>query len=79
MKQYYGLSPEVYGAVVALVDDRLREIYSIRRDHEGLKSGQERLESRIDRVEAMLDRLAEAQDRTEKLVEELAQALPKSG
>ena len=74
MGQYYGLSPEVYVGVITLLDDRLKEIYSVRRGHEELKEGQERLEGRMDRVEATLDRLAEAQERTEERVEELTRS-----
>ena len=71
MEQYYGLTAEMYHAVVALVDERMQEIHAVRRDHDRLEKGQERLEGRMDRVEAALERLAEAQARTEERLERL--------
>jgi hypothetical protein len=71
MEQYYGLTAEMYHAVVTLVDDRMGEIHAVRRDHDRLARGQERLEGRMDRVEAVLERLAEAQARTEERLERL--------
>ncbi len=71
MEQYYGLTAEMYHAVVALVDERMQEIHAVRRDHDRLEKGQERLEARMDRVEAALERLAEAQARTEERLERL--------
>jgi len=74
MEQHYGLTAEMYRAVMALVDDRMKEIRVIRRDYDRLAMGQERLERRMDRVEAALERLAEAQARTEERLEQLAEA-----
>jgi len=62
-----GLSAEMYRAVVAVVDDRMREIQVTRQDFE-------RLESRMSRVEIALERLVQAQARTEEWVNQLAQA-----
>lgn len=60
MEQQYGLTLELYRAVVALVDDRMKEIRVTRQD--------------FDRLEAAVQRLAEAQARTEARMEELAKA-----
>ncbi|MGC9025896.1 MAG: hypothetical protein ACP5NB_13880, partial [Chloroflexia bacterium] len=53
----YGMTEELYRAVVALVDDRMREIRVLRSD--------------FDRLEAALQTLAEAQRRTEERLERL--------
>lgn len=45
MKQNYGLSPEMYTAIVALVDDRLKEVRVFQEAYQRLERGQERLES----------------------------------
>ncbi len=74
MEQYYGLTAEMYRAVVALVDDRMREIRLTRQDFDRLVQAQGRVEGRMERVEAALERLAEAQARTEERVEDLTQA-----
>jgi len=68
------MTAEMYRAVVALVDDRVKEIHVSRQDYDRLARGQERLETRMGRVEAALERLAQAQVRTEERVEQLAEA-----
>ena len=71
MEQYYGLTAEMYRAVVALVDDRIKEMRLTRQDFDGVVRAQERVEGRMERVEAALERLAQAQARTEERVERL--------
>lgn len=55
-----GLTAEQYRAVVAIVDDRLREVRVVRES--------------FDRLEAALERLTRAQVRTEKAVETLTES-----
>ena len=74
MGQHYGMTAELYRAVTAVVDDRMREVTTRREDFDRLVEAQVRTEDRLDRVEAALDRLAQAQARTEQRVDELAQA-----
>ena len=54
MEEFRGLTAEMYQAIVAIVDDRLREV---RVSREG-----------FDRLEGAIARLAEAQTRTEERV-----------
>ncbi len=68
MEQYHGLTAEIYHAVVALVDDRMKEIRLTRQDFDRVVEAQERIEGRMERVEAALERLAQAQTRTEERV-----------
>ena len=68
VEQYYGLTAEMYRAVVALVDDRMEEIRLTRQDFDRLEEAQGRVEERMKRVEAALERLAQAQARTEERV-----------
>ena len=88
MEEFRGLTAEMYQAIVAIIDDRLREVRVTREGFERLEGviarlaeaqvrTEERvgrLETRMDRVEEVLERLAEAQARTEARVEQLAQA-----
>jgi hypothetical protein len=60
MEEFRGLTAELYQAIVAIMDDRLREVRVTREGFE--------------RLEAAMERLAEAQARTEARVEQLAQA-----
>jgi len=80
MQEFRGLTAEMYQAIVAIVDDRLREVrvtregfnqltQAISRLTEAQARTEERvghLETRMDRVEATLERLAEAQARTQE-------------
>jgi predicted nuclease with TOPRIM domain len=82
MKALRGLTAEMYQAIVAIIDDRLREVRVTREGFERLEGAiarlteaQTRTEERVghlamrmDRVEAALERLAEAQARTEERV-----------
>jgi DNA repair exonuclease SbcCD ATPase subunit len=89
MEEFRGLTAEMYQAIVAIVDDRLREVRVTREGFERLEGAITRLaeaqarteervghlETRMDRVEAALERLAEAQARTEARVGRLEAAL----
>ena len=68
MEQYYGLTAEMYRAVVALVDDRMKEVRLTRQDFDQVVEAQRRVEGHMERVEAALERLAQAQARTEERV-----------
>ncbi len=81
MEQYYGMTAELYRAVTALVDDRMKEIRVVRQDFDRLVRAQARTERRLEelaaaqaRTEARVEELAAAQARTEARVEELAAA-----
>ncbi|SMC22582.1 hypothetical protein SAMN02746041_01520 [Desulfacinum hydrothermale DSM 13146] len=76
-----GLNSELYKTIVAIVDDRVREIRVTREEFDGLKQvvqelaqAQARTERRLDRLTEKVEELALAQARTEERVEELAQA-----
>jgi cysteinyl-tRNA synthetase len=89
MEEFRGLTAEMYQAIVAIVDDRLREVRVTREGFERLEGAIVRLaeaqahtvervgylETRLDRVETALVRLAEAQARTEERVGSLEQAM----
>jgi predicted nuclease with TOPRIM domain len=89
MQEFRGLTAEMYQAIVAIVDDRLREVRVTREGFERLEGAIARLaeaqarteervgrlDTRMDRVEAALERLAEAQARTEERVGRLEAAL----
>jgi predicted nuclease with TOPRIM domain len=89
MQEFRGLTAEMYQAIVAIIDDRLREVRVTREGFERLEGAIARLaeaqtrtearvgrlETRMDRVEAALERLAEAQARTEERVGRLEAAL----
>jgi len=88
MEEFHGLTAEMYQVIVAIVDDRLREVRVTREGFDRLEGALVRLteaqtrteervghlETRMDRVEAALERLAEAQARTEARVDQLAEA-----
>ncbi|HSF32965.1 MAG TPA: hypothetical protein VLK82_21135 [Candidatus Tectomicrobia bacterium] len=88
MEEFRGLTAEMYQAIVAIVDDRLRDVRVTREGFERLEGAilrlaeaqartearVEHLETRMDRVEAALERLVEAQARTEARVGQLAEA-----
>jgi hypothetical protein len=89
MQEFRGLTAEMYQAIVAIVDDRLREVRVTREGFDQLTQAISRLteaharseervghlETRMDRVEAALERLAEAQARTEVRVGRLEEAM----
>jgi predicted nuclease with TOPRIM domain len=89
MEEFRGLTAEMYQAIVAIVDDRLRDVRVTREGFERLEGAivrlaeaqartearVEHLETRMDRVEAALERLVEAQARTEDRVGRLEAAL----
>jgi chromosome segregation ATPase len=89
MQEHRGLTAEMYQAIVAIADDRLREVPVTREGFERIEGviaqlaeAQTRteqrvghLETRMDRVEAALERLAEVQARTEERVGRLEAAL----
>ena len=68
---YYGLPVEMYHAVAALVDERMKALELVRRDFDRVVEAQARVEGRMERVEGALERLVEAQARTEARVERL--------
>jgi len=81
MTQLQGLTPEMYKAIVAVVDDRMKSIRVTRREYDRLVAAQARTEAALDRLaeaqartEARLDALAEAQARTEARLDALAEA-----
>ncbi len=74
MEQYYGMTAELYRAVTALVDDRMKEIRVVRQDFDRLVEAQARTGERLTSLEATIERLVEAQARTEARMEELAMA-----
>lgn len=74
MEGVQGITPELYRAVMALVDDRLKEIRVTREDFDRLTQAVAQLAQAQARTEQRLDQLAEAQARTERRLEELAQA-----
>ena len=81
MAQHYGMTAEMYKAITALVDERVKEIMVTRQDFNRLAEEQVHIEDRLNRVEAALDRLIEAHIRAEErltrleaTVEKLAEA-----
>ena len=66
-QQFQGLTAEMYRAVVAIVDDRMREIRVVRQEFD-------RLVEAHARTEAALNRLSEAQARTEAALNQLSEA-----
>ena len=81
MTEASGLTAEMYRAVVAIVDERVKEIRVTREDFNALKGAvqeltqaQARTEQQMGGLERAMLKLAQAQVRTEQRVEELAQA-----
>jgi hypothetical protein len=90
MEQYHGMTAEMYKAVAALVDDRMRGIMVTRQDFDRLAEAQAGTEERLSQLaeaqagtEERLSQLAEAQARTEErleaTVEKLAEAQARTG
>ncbi len=73
-KPLYGMTAELYRAVVAVVDDRLAAIRVLREDFDRLEKAVEALAEAQRRTEERVEALAEAQRRTEERVEALAEA-----
>ncbi|MDH7485803.1 MAG: hypothetical protein QHJ81_05940 [Anaerolineae bacterium] len=69
-----GLTAEMYQAVVAVVDERVREIRVTREDFDRLAKALSTLAQAQERTEARMGELARAQARTEARVSELAEA-----
>ena len=79
------LTPELYKTILAIVDERVKEIKVTREDFNELKGvvqrlgkgieelaeAQKRTEERLNRLEAAVERLAEAQKRTEERLNRL--------
>jgi len=77
-----GLSAELYRAIVAVVDERLKDIRVTRESFDALRDAvrelakaQAKTEERVGRLEAAVERLAEAQARTEERVGRLEAAV----
>ena len=70
-KPLYGLTAELYRAVVALVDDRMAEIRVVREDFDRLTATVQALAEAQKRTEERVNELAEAQKRTEERLERL--------
>ncbi len=80
------LTPELYKTILAIVDERVKEIKVTREDFNELKGVVQRLgkgieelaeaqkqtEERLNRLEAVVERLAEAQTQTQKALRELS-------
>jgi predicted nuclease with TOPRIM domain len=82
MEEFRGLTAEMYQAIVAIVDDRLREVRVTREGFDQLTQAisrltqaQARTEERVGRLEEAMSRLAEAQARTEERVGRLEEAM----
>ena len=69
-----GITAELYEAIIAVVDERVREIRVTREDFGELKGIVRDLAQAQGRTEMRVEELAQAQGRTEMRVEELAQA-----
>ena len=74
METVTGMTAELYKAVVAVVDERMREIRVTREDFDALRDAVSGLAQAQARTETRLGELAQAQARTEARLEELAQA-----
>ena len=86
-----GITAELYHAIVAVVDERVREIRVTREDFHALKEvvqqlaeaqqelaqAQVRTEQRLDRLEASVEKLAQAQVRTEQRLDRLEASVEK--
>ena len=82
------ITPELYNAIVTIVDDRTKDIRVTRENFNELQASvmdmasaqrelahaQAKTEERAGRLEDVVERLAQAQARTEVRVEELAEA-----
>ncbi len=74
MAEVHGLTAEMYRAVVAIVEERVKEIRVTREDFNALTGAVQELAQAQARTEQRVEELAQAQARTEQRVEELAQA-----
>jgi len=74
MTEASGLTAEMYRVVVAIVDERVKEIRVTREDFNALQGVVQELAQAQARTEQRIEELAQAQARTEQRVEELAQA-----
>ena len=70
-----GLTAEMYRSVVAIVDDRVREIRVTRQDFDALKGVVGELAEAQKRTEIRVEELAEAQRRTEDKLERLEEVV----
>ena len=69
-----GITAEMYKAIIAVVDERVKEIKVTREDFDSLRSVVQQLAEAQRRTEQRVEELAQAQKRTEQRLEELAQA-----
>jgi len=74
MQMINRVTPEVYRTIVAIVDERVKELHISREDFHELKKTVEELAQAQARTEKAIERLTQAQAKTEERVEELAQA-----
>jgi chromosome segregation ATPase len=85
------ITPELYNAIVTIVDDRTKEIRVTREDFNELRAivmdlasaqrelahAQAKTEERVGRLEDAVERLAQAQAKTEEALKELAMQVGK--
>ncbi len=76
------ITPELYKAIVAIVDERMKELHISKEDFHELKEivkrlaqAQARTEERMGRLEEAVERLAQAQARTERSVDNMAKEI----
>ena len=69
------ITPELYKAIVAIVDERMKEFHIPREDFHELKGIVKRLAQAQARTEEAVERLAQAQARTEERVGRLEEAV----
>ncbi len=74
MEEFRGLTAEMYQAIVAIVDDRLREVRVTREGFERLEGAITRLAEAQTRTEERVGRLETQMDRVEVALERLAEA-----
>ncbi len=72
MGEFHGITEEMYRAIVAIVDDRLKGVRVSLEDFDRLSQAVAQLAAAQARTEATLERLAQAQARTEQRLEALA-------
>ncbi|MDI6885429.1 MAG: hypothetical protein QMD22_03605 [archaeon] len=76
------ITPELYKAIIAIVDERIKDIRVTREDFDELRGvvkelaqAQSRTEERMGRLEEAVERLAQAQSRTEERMGRLEEAV----
>jgi predicted nucleic acid-binding Zn-ribbon protein len=74
MERAKGMTAELYKAIVAVVDERVKEIRVTREDFDALRGAVSELAQAQARTEIQMRELAQAQARTDASVRELAQA-----